>query len=95
MLAGELGNSTASTSESMENVWPKLKKLNLNTVLLPIYWELSEPEEGKFDFELVDQLIEQAREHELKLVILWFGAWKNSMSSHVPSWVKLDQKRFP
>ncbi|WP_228780074.1 GH35 family beta-galactosidase [Aquiflexum lacus] len=95
MLAGELGNSTASTMESMVPVWPRLKELNLNTVLLPVYWELLEPEEGKFDFELVDNLILEARKNDLKLVILWFGTWKNSMSSHVPAWVKLDQKRFP
>jgi beta-galactosidase GanA len=95
MLGGELGNSTASTMESMEPVWQRLKALNLNTVLLPIYWELLEPQESKFDFELVDNLIFEARKHDLKLVILWFGAWKNSMSSHVPAWVKLDQDRFP
>lgn len=95
MLAGETGNSTASTMESMKEVWPRLQKLNLNTVLVPVYWELIEPEEGSFDFELVGGLIEEARIYDLKLVFLWFGSWKNSMSSHVPAWVKLDQERFP
>jgi len=94
LLAGELGNSKASTMESMELVWPRLKKLNLNTVLVPVYWELLEPKEGKFDYKLVDDLIQEARKYDLKLVLLWFGAWKNSMSSHAPAWVKLDQKRF-
>jgi beta-galactosidase GanA len=95
MLAGELGNSTASTIESMEAVWPRLQELNLNTVLIPVYWELLEPQEGVFDYKLIDELILKAREYELKIVFLWFGSWKNSMSSHVPEWVKLDQKRFP
>jgi len=95
MLGGELGNSTASTMESMKPVWQRLKDLNLNTVLIPIFWELLEVEEGKFDYSLVDHLIIEARKHDLKVVILWFGAWKNSMSSHVPAWVKLDQERFP
>ena len=45
-----------------------------------IYWELLEPEEGKFDFQLVDDLILEARKHNLKLVFLWFGEWKNSIS---------------
>lgn len=95
ILGGELGNSTSSSLEYMRPVWPKLAALNLNTVLVPVYWELIEPAEGKFDFTLVDGLIQEARRHQLRLVPLWFGSWKNSMSCYVPAWVKLDQKRFP
>jgi len=40
VLAGELGNSTSSALEYMRPVWPKLASLNLNTVLIPVYWEL-------------------------------------------------------
>lgn len=92
---GELGNSTGSSAEYMQPVWEKLVRLNLNTVLLPFYWELIEPEEGRFDFSLVDTLIRDARRNNLKIVPLWFGVWKNSMSTYVPEWVKKDQKRFP
>jgi len=95
ILGGELGNSSFTSLEYMKPIWPKLKAMNLNTVLAPIYWELIEPEEGVFDFELVDQLIKEARRHDLKLVFLWFGSWKNSMSCYAPSWVKKDQERFP
>lgn len=95
VLGGELGNSSASSAEYMAPIWPKLKAMNLNTVLAPVYWELIEPQEGKFDFASVDHLIDAAREHDLKLVLLWFGAWKNSMSSYVPDWVKRDTQRFP
>lgn len=92
---GELGNSSATSIESMEPIWSKLADMNLNTVLTPIYWELIEKEEGKFDFSLVDDLILRARKENLKLVFLWFGSWKNSMSSHAPAWVKLNQKKYP
>lgn len=95
ILGGELGNSSATSMESMETIWPKLKDMNLNTVLTPIYWELIEKEEGKFDFSLVDDLILRARKEDLKLIFLWFGSWKNSMSSHAPAWVKLNQKKYP
>jgi beta-galactosidase GanA len=95
MLAGELGNSTASDLESLRQVWPRLQALHLNTVLAPVYWELVEPEEGRFDFALVDGLIEQARAHDVRLVLLWFASWKNSMSSYAPAWVKRDPERFP
>lgn len=92
---GELGNSSATSMESMEPIWSKLTDMNLNTVLTPVYWELTEPQEGKFDFSLIDDLILKARKENLKLIFLWFGSWKNSMSSHAPAWVKLNQKKYP
>ena len=95
ILGGELGNSSASSADYMRPHWPRLKAMNLNTVLAPVEWDLIEPVEGKFDWTSVDELLRDARAHDLKLVILWFGAWKNSMSTYVPSWVKRDQKRFP
>ncbi|PWS32848.1 GH35 family beta-galactosidase [Pedobacter paludis] len=95
ILGGELGNSSASNSKYMQPIWPKVKSLHLNTILAPVYWELLEPEEGKFNFDLVDSLIFNARKNDIKLVFLWFGAWKNSMSCYAPAWVKIDQKRFP
>jgi beta-galactosidase GanA len=95
VLAGELGNSTSSSLEYMRPIWPKLASLNLNTVLIPVYWELMEPAEGEFDFTLVDGLIQEARKHNLRLVPLWFASWKNSMSCYAPAWVKTDQQRFP
>ena len=95
ILGGELANSSASTASYMKPVWPKLKSMNLNTVLVPVYWELIEPEQGRFDFTLLDELLRDARANDLKLVLLWFGSWKNSMSSYVPGWVKRDVKTYP
>jgi len=95
ILGGELSNSAASSPAYMAPVWPKLKEMGLNTVLTPVSWQLIEPQEERFDFSTVDALLEGARAHHLHLVLLWFGAWKNSMSSYVPSWVKRDERRFP
>lgn len=95
MLAGELMNSSASTLESMAPKWQHLKDLNLNTVLLAVAWEQLEPEEGEYDFTIVDGLIGEARKYDLKLVFLWFGSWKNGVSGYAPHWVIRDTKRFP
>ncbi len=95
MLAAELHNSSSSSLDYMRPIWPKLAGIPLNTVLTPLSWELIEPEEGKFDFTLVDGLMEGARENHLRLVFLWLASWKNGMSSYAPLWVKEDIKRFP
>src|SRR5215470_7259429 len=95
LLAGELGNSSASSAAYMAPHWPRLRQMHLNTVLSPVSWELIEPVEGRFQWDSVDALLKAARANDLKLVLLWFGAWKNSMSTYVPAWVKRDQARFP
>lgn len=95
ILGGELGNSSASSIEDIRTIFPKLKEMGLNTVLMPVYWELIEPSEGQFDFSLLDEALSTAKANDLKIVPLWFGAWKNSMSCYAPSWVKINTKRFP
>ena len=94
ILGGELGNSEASSRAAMRPHWEKLRAMHLNTVLAPVSWELVEPEEGHFNFATVDALLEDARAHDMRLVLLWFGTWKNSMSSYAPGWVKRDTRRF-
>jgi len=54
-----------------------------------------ERSEGKFDYTLIDGLIQDARQQHLRLVLLWFGSWKNTSSSYAPDWVKKDFQRFP
>jgi beta-galactosidase GanA len=94
-IGAELNNSSASSAAFMRPVWPKLKAINVNTLLVPVTWEAIEPQEGRFDFRGVDGLIDAARKNDIRLVLLWFGSWKNSMSSYAPAWVKRDQQRFP
>jgi len=95
MLSGELHNSSSSSLEYMKPIWPQLKAMGLNSVVTPLSWELIEPEEGKYDFSLVDGLLAQARENQQKIVFLWLASWKNGMSSYAPVWVKRDTRRFP
>ncbi len=95
ILGGELSNSAATCTADIDEIMPRMRALGLNTVLVPAYWELTEPQEGHMDFTLIDRVIDQARENNLKVIFLWFGAWKNSMSCYAPLWFKQDTKRFP
>lgn len=95
VLGGELHNSSTSSLDYMKPIWPRLTEMNLNTALSAVSWELIEPEEGKFDFTLVDAMLKGARENNLRLILLWFGSWKNGLSHYAPYWVKKDFTRFP
>ena len=94
LRGGEVSNSHGEP-DYLRSSWAKFKALNLNALIVPVYWNVIEPTEGKFDFATVDGLITDARANDLRLVLLWFGSWKNSMSCYVPEWVKTDAVRFP
>ena len=95
LLGCELSNSAATCAQDIRQAMKNVKRCGVNSVFVPAYWEFVEPAEGKYDFALVDSVIAQARENELKVVFLWFGAWKNSMSCYAPQWVKENTARFP
>ena len=95
ILGGELSNSAATSVADIDEVMPRMAALGLNTVLVPAYWDLIEPVEGKYDWTLVDRVIDKARENRLQVVFLWFGVWKNSMSCYAPLWFKQDTRKYP
>lgn len=95
MLAGELHNSSASSIRYMKPIWGHLDSLHLNTVIATISWELTEPREGTFNYDLIDSLISEAHAHDLHLVFIWFGTWKNAGSTYAPAWVKTNLEKYP
>jgi hypothetical protein len=94
MLGGQVNNSSAYTAERMVPLWGLLRRMHANTAEVPVYWEQFEPEEGVYDTTMVDALLAGAREHGLRLVILWFASWKNGTMKYSPAWVKLQPERF-
>ncbi|WP_285106427.1 DUF5597 domain-containing protein [Promicromonospora sp. MEB111] len=92
---GEVHNSAASTPEAARSSFAAAAAVGVNTVLAPVPWDAFEPVEGQFDPAVVDMLVAAAREAGLRLILLWFGAYKNGASSYAPAWVKTDPDRFP
>ncbi len=94
-FAGEVHNSSGSSLAYMQDyIWPSIKELNLNTLIVPIYWELMEKVEGTYDYTLMDGIIQQARSNQKHLILLWFGLWKNGESMYVPGWMKQDSQKY-
>jgi beta-galactosidase GanA len=94
VLGAQVNNSSAWPA-MLPKVWPAIDQLGANTVHVPIAWEQIEPKEGSFDFSFLDLLLRQARQHHVRLILLWFGTWKNTGPNYAPAWVKLDNARFP
>jgi beta-galactosidase GanA len=95
LILGAQINNSSSWPASMSRVWPALEDMHVNTVEAPVYWEQMEPTPGKFDFSNVDLLVTGARQHHIRLVLLWFGTWKNGQAHYAPEWVKNDPKTYP
>ena len=95
LILGAQVNNSSNWPAALPKVWPAVEQLQANTVYVPIAWEQIEPTEGKFDFSFLDTLLAQAREHNVRLGLLWFATWKNNGPNYAPAWVKLNDKRFP
>ncbi len=95
LMLGAQANNSSNCPQMLDEVWPVLDAMHANTLEIPIAWEQVEPVEGQFDFSYLQALLEQARAHDKRVVLLWFGTWKNTSPSYTPAWVKLDNARFP
>ncbi len=95
LILGAQVNNSSNWPQALDDVWPAIDVLKPNTVMVPVAWEQVEAKEGTFDFSFVDTLLKQAREKDVRLVLLWFATWKNNAPNYAPAWVKLDNVRFP
>jgi beta-galactosidase GanA len=95
LILGAQANNSSNYPSALDRVWPAMEQLHANTLEMPVAWEQVEPIEGQFDFGFVDELVRQARVHDVRLILLWFATWKNTSPNYAPAWVKLDNERFP
>jgi hypothetical protein len=92
---GEVHNSSSTSRKWMAPIWDQTSRGNFNALLAVVPWDLFEPQEGIYDYTIIDDMIADARAHGMKLIPLWFGSWKNAATHYAPLWVKADTKRFP
>jgi hypothetical protein len=94
ILGGQAHNSSAWPG-MLPQLWSSVEIMHANTLEVPVYWEQIEAKQGKFDFSLVDTLLDQARAHKVHLVLLWFATWKNGSNHYMPEWMKRDAAKYP
>ena len=58
-------NQSGYNDRESETAFKAVKLLHGNTLIVPVYWEQVEPEEGKFDFTAVNNLIVSAHRYEV------------------------------
>ncbi len=95
LMLGAQAHNSSNYPGALKQVWAAVADAHANTLEIPVAWEQIEPVEGRFDFSYVDTLLKEAREHKVKLVLLWFGTWKNTRPQYTPEWVKFNNQRFP
>ena len=95
LMLGAQAHNSSNYPSALPKVWPVIRQLHANTLEIPIAWEQVEPVEGRFDFSYLDTLLREARANDVRLVLLWFGTWKNTGPNYTPAWVKTAPGRFP
>jgi hypothetical protein len=95
LVLGAQVNNSSGWPAILPKVWPALEFMHANTVEVPVYWEQFEPSKGVFDASAVDAILSQSRLHGLRLVLLWFGTWKNGSQHYMPVWMKVRPDLYP
>ena len=95
LILGAQTNNSSDWPSMLPKVWPAISYINANTVETPVYWEQIEPVQGHFEFGNVDTVVDQAREHHVHLILLWFGTWKNGSAHYIPLWMKSNHTLYP
>ncbi|TFI56957.1 beta-galactosidase [Sphingomonas parva] len=95
LMLGAQAHNSSNYPAMLPKVWPVIRRIHANTLEIPVAWEQIEPREGAFDFSWLDTLLREARENDVRLVLLWFATWKNTGPNYAPEWVKTNPRRFP
>lgn len=94
-ILGAQAHNSSAWPAMLPQVFSAIKEIHANTLELPIYWEQIEPIQGKFDFSLIDTILQQSRKHQVHAVLLWFATWKNGSNHYMPEWMKKDAEKYP
>ena len=93
-IGGQVNNSSNYNKEDIIRSFEIAKKLGLNTIAVPFYWDQIEIEEDKYNTSSIDLVLKLCRENNLKLCLIWFGTYKNGASTHAPKYIKENPEKY-
>ncbi len=93
-IGGQVNNSSAYDIESYCRALNAAKEMGLNTIAAPVYWETLEPVCGQYCFDQAELVISEAEKQGLKVILLWFGTWKNGTSRYIPEWMNREADTY-
>ena len=94
ILSFQLNCDSCYDAGVIDRLLKNVARIGANSVALLLYWRLIEPNEGEYDFSILEAMIDSADRYGLKIVLVWFGTYKNSTIHYAPDWVVEDETRF-
>lgn len=95
ILSFQLDCDSCYDGETIQVLMENAKKMGCTGVSLLLYWRLAEPEEGQYRMDILKCMIDCASRLDLRIVLVWFGSYKNGCMHYAPDWIIRDRERFP
>ena len=71
-----------------------LNDLNVKDVRIPIYWDRIETAAGEYDFSAVDWQLEQARAHDVRVILAFGKKVPRWPECYIPTWIGSDEAKL-
>jgi hypothetical protein len=94
ILGLQLDCDSCYDSSTIDDLMKQIGVLGGNTAACLLYWRLIEPEEGQYDFSILESMIESAKRYDLRIVLVWFGSYKNACTHYAPDWFQNTPQKY-
>lgn len=94
ILSFQLNCDSCYDSQQIDRLMEQARRMGCNAVALLLYWRLIEPQEGQFDYSILESMLNSAVKHDLRIVLVWFGSYKNATMHYAPDWITDDRDTY-
>lgn len=94
ILSLQLNCDSCYDEQTIDRLMRNARKMGCNAVALLLYWRLIEPREGAFDYSILKAMLQSAHKYNLRIVLVWFGSYKNAAMHYAPDWILNDPATY-